>query len=195
MKKFTSLALCLALGLSLMAGCSSEKSDATEAPVAIGGQETVAGGNNGSADAGNESGEAATVEATMYDFVYNGVVVVPGTDPANVVDALGSYETFEAVSCAYQGTDYTYMYNDFVIRSTPNAAGENTIISVEISSDVLVTAEGAYVGMSQADIEAIYGAPTESLAGGLNYIDGNKELSIFLSDGVVTAINYTYIME
>ena len=195
MKKFTSVMVAALLMLGALSACSSNSEETTAvdaSPVAVGGQETVQTVDSGD----NSSGDSNTsVTATAYEFVRNGAVVVLGTNPVDVVDTLGAHETYETPSCAYQGTDYSYDYGSFVINTTPDPNGNDVVVSIMLLDDTISTSNGLYVGMSADDVKAVMGEATNTLPGGLEYIEGSKILTFILVDGVVGEIDYTYINE
>lgn len=193
MKRFTSVIVTLALMLCLMAGCSSKTSETTvdDTPVAVGGQETV-----NVIEGTNSDGEGeTTIVATAYDFFFAGQVVELGTNPDSVIDSLGEHQTFESVSCAYQGTDYVYQFASFDIKSTPDSNGNNVIVSIILYDDTVATSNGIYVGMSADEVKAIMGEATNELPGGLEYVNGDKSVMFMLVDGVVGEIDYTYAVK
>ncbi len=192
MRKFISI---LTAGIILTAGlaaCSSSDSDSSD-PVVLSGGQTEVSGQGGSSD--GEDQNVTPGEAGMFDFVYNGVVVTPGTSPFDVVDQLGDYSLFESESCAYQGTDRVYTYSSFIIRSSPDKNGNDVIVSIELKDDTVETTNGLYIGNSSSDVISACGDADTEMPGGLEYTSGSVTLSFIIADDAVTAINYTYINE
>ncbi|MBE5797133.1 MAG: hypothetical protein E7327_07125 [Clostridiales bacterium] len=90
-------------------------------------------------------------------------------DPAQaLLDALADYTgapvqmTFEDQDCMLPGMTREYLTADemFVLatRPLPGDAKANTLESVMVLTDAVVTRRGAKVGMTLAEIEALYGA-------------------------------------
>lgn len=90
-------------------------------------------------------------------------------DPAQaLLDALADYTgapvqmTFEDQDCMLPGMTREYLTADemFVLatRPLPGDAKANTLESVMVMTDAVVTRRGAKVGMTLAEIEALYGA-------------------------------------
>ena len=193
MRRFISVLMTTVLMAGCLAACSSD-SDPDSDPVVISGQTQVSGDADSPEDVA-ATGTSSSTDAGRFDFVYNGIKVSLGTSPLDVVDQLGDYSLFESESCAFQGTDRVYTYNSFVLRSSPDPDGNDVIVSIELKDDTVETAEGIYIGMSESDVTSTMGAADTELAGGLEYSEGDSVLTFVISDGAVSAINYTYINE
>lgn len=169
MKKLILLILALAMVMSL---------------AACGGNEAPAGNTNDPAPA--EGG---------YTFTYNGTKIAMSADAAPIVSALGEPKKFtEEASCAFTGMDKTYYYGGFYMQTYP-MEDKDFVYSVWFADDSVSTEEGAYVGMTQAEIEGIYGADSYNGTNGYVLTKGNSTLTIILTDGVVSSISYDAIVE
>jgi len=129
MKKYRSLALVLALILSLAACGGDDKPTPSEA-----------------------SGAYAFPVAAA-----NGYVVELNADMAQVLEKLGEPVTyFEAASCAFDGLDKTYTYTGFTITTRPDG-DKDYVNDILLTDDTVSTAEGIRIGASLSDVTAAYG--------------------------------------
>lgn len=170
--------ICLILALAMMA-CLA----------ACGGGETPAD-NEGNNNANNN-----TVVEKGYEFAYNGTTIAMSADAAPIVTALGEPKKYtEEASCAFTGMDKTYYYGGFYLQTYP-MGDKDFVYSVWLADDSVSTQEGAYIGMSQSAVEGIYG--TEGYNGTNGYIltKGKSTLTIILTDGVVSSIQYDAVVE
>ena len=170
-RKFAALALALGLTLSL---------------AACGGGNAPAGGESPA-----PQNSAAPQAAGAYVFTTgDGVTVSVDEDMAQVLTDLGEAQSyFEAESCAFEGLDKTYTYPGFVITTRPD--GENDYVnSIRLTDDSVSTAEGVYIGSSEADVKAAYGEDDGADQGMLSYTAGGVSLNFILEDGAVISIEY-----
>ena len=106
--------------------------------------------------------------------------------------ALGTpTNTTEAVSCHYEGMDTIYEYDGFTLY-TYQKEGAQILYSVELLDAAYKTAEGAAVGMTKADVQALYpDLPYEELTNSLCYTYPNGQQLFFHMDGdTVNCIEY-----
>ena len=170
-QKFAALALALGLTLSL---------------AACGGGNAPAGGESSA-----PQNSAAPQAAGAYVFTTgDGVTISVDEDMAQVLTDLGEAQSyFEAESCAFEGLDKTYTYPGFVITTRPD--GENDYVnSIRLTDDSVSTAEGVYIGSSEADVKAAYGEDGGADQGMLSYTAGGVSLNFILEDGAVISIEY-----
>ena len=155
------------MALSVVA-CASGDEDT--APVVLsGGQaaESVEGGN-----AASNPGETDEQAADAFVFTYNGTQIRMNAPADDIIAALGDgYTYFEAPSCAYEGMDKVYTYNDTV-----------------------ATAEGIRIGSTEDDVRAAYGEDGTPGTSGIEYTMGDSFISFIFENGQVTAITYTAIV-
>lgn len=151
------------------------------------------GGSNSETPAGN--GNTVQPAANGYKFTHKGTAIVMNADAAPIVSALGEPTKFtEEASCAFTGMDKTYYYGGFYLQTYP-MNDKDYVYSLWFADDSVTTEEGAYIGMTQAEVEGIYG--TEGYNGTNGYVltKGNSKLTIILADGVVSSISYDAIVE
>lgn len=169
MKKIVSLILVLAMAL-----CFAACGDSTPAT--------------------EPSKENSVPAADGYGFAYNGTQITMHAEAAPILAALGEPVSYtEETSCAFDGLDKTYYFGSFYLQTYPMGE-KDYVFSAWFMDDSLTTAEGAYVGMTQAQVEGIYGA--DSFNGSNAYVltKGESVLSILLTDGVVSSIQYDIAM-
>ena len=130
-----------------------------------------------------------------YSFTYNGKKVALHAPMSEVIAALGKEKSYsESASCAFEGLDKTYGYGSFYIQTYP-VGDKDYVFGVWFADDSVTTDEGVYVGMTQADVEAAYGA--ESFNGTNAYVmtKGKSTLTVILTDGAVSSIQYDAVVE
>lgn len=170
MKKIFCLILALMLAMS-MAACGD-----TDPTVPTGGNEPTPA-NDG------------------YIFNYKGTAIVMHADAAPILAALGEPKTYtEETSCAFEGKDKTYFFGSFYLQTYP-IGDKDYVYGVWFADDSVSTDEGVYVGMSQSEVEAAYG--TDSFNGSNAYImtKGASRLTVILTDGVVSSIQYDALVD
>ena len=175
MKKILALILALTMVFAL-AACGGETAPETNAPAA---------------------GEATPVtpDASSWKYTVQGVDIQMHADAAPVLEALGEPVSYtEEASCAFTGLDKTYNYGGFFLNTYP-IGEKDYIYSVCLMDDSSTTPEGIYIGASQAEVEAAYG--TEGFNGSNAYIltGTTSTLTIILTDGVVSSIQYDAVVE
>ena len=174
MKKILCLVLALLLAMS-MAACGGE-GDPTTAPTTSGGNEP-------------------TPATDGYKFHYKGTEIVMSADAAPILAALGEPKTYtEETSCAFDGKDKTYFFGSFYLQTYP-IGEKDYVYGVWFADDSVTTDEGAYVGMTQKEVEGIYG--TEGFNGSNAFImtKGATRLTIILTEGKVSSIQYDAVVE
>lgn len=126
---------------------------------------------------------------TSYAFQIKDASISIDQDMTEVLDALGEANSyFEAASCAFEGLDKTYTYSGFVITTRPDG-DKDYVNSILLTDDSVTTAEGIYIGSSQADVQAAYGeANVENDV--IQYTLDNTTLNFILKDGAVISIEY-----
>lgn len=132
--------------------------------------------------------------ADAFVFTYNDISIAMNADAAPVIDALGEPKSCtEQASCAFEGMEKTYSYGSFSITTYPND-GKDCISGLWFTDDQVATEEGVRIGDPQSKVEQIY--KPEELCGCNAYIltRGETMLSIFVTDGVVSSIQYNAVL-
>lgn len=129
-----------------------------------------------------------TVDISGYYIVVEDVVVAIGSTLEDTVECIEEEaDYFEAASCAYEGTDYIYTYNNCVITFY-DGDEDVSVGSISLKNDIIETGEGAYIGLSKEDVIAIYGDNYEGDDSAITYTKDNSELQFIFSDDVVISI-------
>ncbi|MBE6950522.1 MAG: hypothetical protein E7451_04205 [Ruminococcaceae bacterium] len=176
MKKIFALILALTMVCGL-AACGGEKPAETTAPVSGGAQAPI------------------TPDASSWKYTVRGVDVMMNAEAAPVLEALGEPVSFtEEASCAFEGLDKTYNYGGFFLQTYP-LGDADYIYSVWLMDDSSTTPEGIYIGATQAEVEAAYGADAFNGSNAYILTGTTSTLTIILADGVVSSIQYDAIVE
>ena len=173
MKKIFALILALTMVLAL-AACGGETAPETTAPAA------------------NAPGKT---DASSWKYTVRGVDILMNAGAAPILEALGEPVSYtEEASCAFTGLDKTYNYGGFFLNTYP-IGDADYIYGVCLMDDSSTTPEGIYIGATQAEVEAAYGA--DGFNGSNAYIlkGTTSTLTIILSDGVVSSIQYDAVVE
>ena len=110
------------------------------------------------------SESAAPLTDEDFTLLIGETVCALGEEPADLVAALealtGEPLTItESVSCMFDGTDREFENEAAVVGTYPiGPDGGDAVESVIVFTDAIGTVRGATVGMTKADIEALYGA-------------------------------------
>ena len=138
---------------------------------------------------GGDDGKGAAIAS--YVTVGSTKVALDGSYDQAMISVLGTpSNTEQAPSCHHEGFDATYYYEGYTIY-TYVYEDKQVIYSVEITDAAIKTAEGAAVGNSLAELEAIYGTDYAELANGVSYTLSDKAVLNFrMKDGIVSRIEY-----
>ena len=130
-----------------------------------------------------------------WTYTVRDVDVMMHAPAAPVIEALGEYVSYtEEASCAFTGLDKTYFYGGFYLQTYP-IGEEDYIFSLWLIDDSSATPEGIYIGAPQSEVEAAYG--TAGFNGSNAYImtGTTSTLTIILTDGVVSSIQYDAVIQ
>ncbi len=129
-----------------------------------------------------------------YAWKINGTEIAINADADAIVKALGEPKsTFDAPSCAFEGTSYTYTYDGFTIETYPQD-NLNKVYAVTLTDATVQTNEGVKVGDTLEAVTAVCGEPSQQTAAYASYNGEGVALQFFLEGGKVTSIVYTYKM-
>lgn len=179
MKKTVSTILAaLLLGAALI-GCSGETPSTSEKTSATSDQPSEQRADNGFADTVTLAGVAITMHA----------------DAAPIVAALGEPSRYyESASCAFTGLDKEYTYPGFVLYTYPD--GETDRVSaVLFTDDSRTTDAGLYIGSSESAITEKYGENYTKEGENYFYSSATARLTILVSGGSVSSIQYAALYE
>lgn len=170
--------LILSISLLLMlSACSSAPSPEVSTPV----NET------------ETKSEEVVVEEVKSDNYYFEVANVDFTTGDNATEALSALgdplNIFKAPSCAFEGEDTVYKYDDFEIY-TYEKDGQPHVSGIFILNDKVSTPEGLRIGSTVEELFNLYGEPIEDNVGAYTFLKGNTELIVVTMDDVVSSITY-----
>lgn len=144
--------------------------------------------------AASNSGAVQPSNGVSFTYIANGTEIVISEQSDPIIQALGEPKnTFEAPSCAFEGTSYTYTYDGFTLETYPDA-GVNRVYAVTLTDATVKTAEGIKVGDTSDTVHSACGEPDQSSNFFDMYTTEGAAVQFFYDngDGVVTSIVYTY---
>jgi hypothetical protein len=180
MKNIKVLALLLSACLCFTACGNKQETPSTDAAQTQSSAETA--------------GDVQSSKEAEFAFVYEGIEIRVGHLMSEYLEALGEpMSYFEAASCAFDGLDKVYTYNDFEITTYP-VEDKDYVGSILFKSDMVETKEGVALFATKADMIAAYGENFVDENGVLiYYFDGNEKngrLCFILSGDEVVSIEY-----
>ena len=177
--KLSAILLALTLCLALLAGCGGNTNNGQT-------------GGNASGSQSQDGGDSQ--ETSAFVFTSDGVEIRMNAEADPIVEALGEpVSTFEAPSCAFQGTDYIYTYDGFQLNTYP-LNDVNYVSSVVFTSDAVATAEGLEIGGTLEDMVAAYGEDYTEAYGEYTYTRGDSQLAVLIEEGTITSIAYQAVL-
>ncbi len=125
-----------------------------------------------------------------FSLKYNEVEIVPGTEFNE--SAINEESSFSEIpSCAFDGTDKVYTYDNVEI-TVAEVSGKDTVYSVYFIDDTIETAEGVKISNSKKTMLEKYGdSYKEELGNKYTYTKNNVELSFIVENDIITGITYT----
>lgn len=171
MHKIWKISLVAMLALTMI-GCGSE-------------EETTSGETTVEAE---EVEVEDTQEVSGYYIVVDDVEVYIGATQEETIECITEEpDYFEAESCAYEGMNYIYTYNNYTLTFFDE--GDDVVVEcITLQNDIVETGEGAYIGQSREEIEAIYGTDYEGDDTAIVYTKDSSEMQFIFSDGDVISI-------
>lgn len=93
----------------------------------------------------------------LYSLTIDGVTIKGNSKVQQYLDKLGDdYEYSESISCAYDGLDKIYTYDNFSIYTYPDG-DQDYVLEVEVLGGSYETGKGIKIGSSRADVIKAYG--------------------------------------
>ena len=178
MKKIITMVLCLCIILTFAVGCDNdEQVPATNSPDV--------------SDLGSFSERDIALEI-------GGEVFYCGEDVSDLLKKLGdNYHYSEAMSCAYDGMDKIFSYEEYDVYTYPDGDIDR-VSEISIYTADAATTKGLKVGDSVERMEELYGAGYVQRGITLVYeiptqIEGAQSASLFVvaQDGVIETISIT----
>lgn len=128
-----------------------------------------------------------------YVFVVNGTDVKIGEEFSK--DKFGEEEGYsEIASCAFEGLDKTYKYENYEITTYPNGEKEN-ILSIYLLDDTAQTKEGIKITDGYEQMIETYGENYQKEDNLYTYTKGNMNLKFIVENDVITSIEYSLIVD
>ena len=137
-----------------------------------------------------ETTNASYAPEDTFSFTYKGTKITLHDAAEPIVAALGEPVKYtESTSCAFEGLDKSYYYGSFYLETYPKGE-KDFVYGWWFADDSVSTSEGVYIGAPQAEVEAAYGA--DSFNGTNAYVvkKAAGTLTVILTDGVVSSIQY-----
>jgi len=129
-----------------------------------------------------------------FTFSYNGTQITMHSDADPIIAALGEPKSYtEEPSCAFDGMDKTYYYGSFYLSTYP-LDGQDHVKGLWFADDSIATGDGIRIGNTQADVERIFGADCFSGTNAYSQFKGESKLTILLTDGIVSSIQYEAVI-
>lgn len=149
------------------------------------------GGDDSSSDnSGNETTQTA-VQAKADGFFLNlqNIPILIDANELETVEKLsGDPGGFEEVSCAYDGIDKIYSYNDYVITFYETADKDNLVQSIRLTSDLTSTNEGISIGDTKEDVINAYGENEDASENLIIYEKNGTNLKFVFENDIVVLI-------
>ncbi len=96
-------------------------------------------------------------EKDMFSLTIENVTIKGNTHVKQYLDKLGDdYEYSESISCAYDGLDKIYTYDNFSIYTYPDG-DKDYVLEVEVLGGNYATHKGIKIGSSREDVIKAYG--------------------------------------
>jgi hypothetical protein len=129
-----------------------------------------------------------------YVFTYKGTAIMMDVEATDIVAALGTPKSYtEETSCAFEGLDKTYYYGSFYLSTYP-MDDKDFVYSVWFADDSVATAEGIRIGSTQSQVESAYGTANYNGSNAFIMTKGESKLTIILTDGEVSSVQYEIIL-
>jgi hypothetical protein len=126
-----------------------------------------------------------------YQFKANGATISMNGKAANFIKKAGEPQKKKTKkSCAYNGKDRTYQYEDFILYTySKTNKGAEYVNGVTFRTDKVETKEGIKIGSTEDEMLEAYGDATPKY-GVYTYKKGKSKLQFTVDEGTVTKIRY-----
>lgn len=101
---------------------------------------------------------------------------------------------YEAESCAFDGMEKTYTYDNFEIGTYPIDNNEK-IVTIYIMNPEVTTKEGIQIGDTLEDLKEAYGEDYETADASYIYKKGKTTLTFVMNDNTISSIEYRLMAE
>ncbi len=137
-------------------------------------------------------GKSSTSASKDFDFTYKGETITIHSEAKEILKVAGTPKaTKKTASCAYDGYDRTYEYNDFTILTySKSKDGEEYINGINLTTPNIATKEDIKIGSSQKQVLKAYGNEKGKF-GVYTFTKGKSKLVIEIDDkDKVSSIKY-----
>lgn len=139
---------------------------------------------------GNTSSKDTKKESTGYEINIKGKDISVGSEFSIIKDLLGEdFEYQEIESCAFEGKDSIYTYDNLEIYNYHDKDIEK-IYTITLLDDTISTKEGIKIGSTIVEMKKTYGHDYEETIGAYVYTKDNTILTFITEDDIVTSIEY-----
>lgn len=128
----------------------------------------------------NEADEGAKAEAETEIKIGDNLLNLNLPEASNV---------YEAESCAFDGIEKTYTYENYEITTCVKENSED-ILSIYLTSDQVSTEEGIKIGASVDAMKQAYGENFELTDFSYVYKKGDSTLTFITDNDIITSIEY-----
>ena len=134
-------------------------------------------------------------QKTPYSFAVGSAIVEIDGEAEAILQEIGPWSTYdESPSCAFEGLDKTYYFGSFYLQTYPQG-DKDYVFGFWFADDSVSTNENIYIGAPQAQVEAAYGADSYNGTNAYILTKGETKLTVILTDGVVSSIQYDALFD
>lgn len=128
--------------------------------------------------------------ASGYKFKNKGVSITIGSNARRFIKKAGKCTRTAKKSCAYNGEDITYKYDNFTLTTySTKKGGKEYVNSITFTNSKVSTKEGIKIGSTEKQVKKKYKKAKENF-GVYTATKGKSKIIITVDDGVVSAIKY-----
>ena len=152
--------------------------------VVIGGIEIVVTMQNNKNNASNSSENEEKTEETFI-FKDGEKEIKLGEEFSKEALGLGEEKNYsEIASCAFEGLDKTYTYENYEITTFPDG-----------DKDKVSTTEGVKISDDKEKMISTYGEEYETQGNQYKYNKGKTNIEFIVENDIITSIQYSYVTE
>jgi heme-binding NEAT domain protein len=138
------------------------------------------------------NGNAQTEQSDSLYYETNGVQIHTYDLADDVFASIGKANgTFEAPSCAYQGSDFFYYYDGFQL-TVNEVDGADHVTIIMIVDDTVSIPQGVKIGDTKETMLQLMGDDYTDKNGLYEFVSGNTTLQIQVKENSVVSIMYVY---
>jgi hypothetical protein len=184
---------------AMLASCGNNETPETAEDLPVMAVQAVEEIDTGTAGADLVAEEEAAPENDIqpepdgYYFIYNGINIVLNDNIEQIISKIGDANNiFEAPSCAFEGIDKIFYYDNFYINTYPDG-DKDLILSITLTDESAQTPERLGIGMKLEDMINAYGNNYDNNFDLYTYIKGDAELAFFFDGDILVDIAYYFL--